>query len=89
MLISIRERGTYENFILKCKERLCGCAQLEIALQTKDILNKYIEETKENNEEEIYNELLRYSKGARCTFPGFKCGKTCIWGPKDAFNRKV
>ena len=66
MLVSIRERGTYENFILKCKERLCGCAQLEIALQTKETLNKYLAKTKENGEEEIYEYLLKHSKGARC-----------------------
>ena len=57
MLIQINERGTAENFILKCKERVCGCAQLEIMKQTYEILNKYIENTKETNEE-IYNYLL-------------------------------
>ena len=88
MLISIRERGSYENFVLKCKERLCGCAQLEIALQTKETLNKYLAETKES-EEEVYEYLSKYSKGARCTFPNFKCKNVCIWGAKDAFNRKI
>jgi hypothetical protein len=42
MLIDINERGTYENFILKAKERLCGNAQLEIALQTGKTLIEYI-----------------------------------------------
>ena len=27
-LLEINERGTYEDFILKCKERLCSFAQL-------------------------------------------------------------
>ena len=45
LLININERGTVENFILKTKERLCGCAQLEIMLQTKEILDKYLEAT--------------------------------------------
>ena len=89
MLISIRERGTYENFMLKCTERLCGCAQYEIAVQTKETLNKYLAATKESGEEEIHAELSKYSKGARCTFPKFKCSNVCIWGAKDAFNRKV
>ena len=87
-LIKINERGTVENFILKCQERLCGCAQLEIALQTKGILDKYIENTKETNKE-VYEYLLKYSKGARCTFPGFKCTSPCIWGAKYALNRKI
>ncbi|HHV96113.1 MAG TPA: hypothetical protein GXX37_06515 [Clostridiaceae bacterium] len=43
MLIEINERGTYENFILKAKERLCGSAQLEIALQTAKTLIEYIQ----------------------------------------------
>ena len=89
MLVSIRERGTYEDFVLKCKERACGCAQLEIALRTKKTLAKYLEATKENKEDEIYEYLSKYSKGARCTFPKFICKKMCIWGAKDAFNRKI
>ena len=89
MLISVRERGTYENFILKCKERLCGDVLLETALTTKETLNKYLAGVKENDEEEIYAELLKHSKGARCTFPNFKCEKACIWGAKDAFTRKI
>ncbi|HOJ09822.1 MAG TPA: FAD-dependent thymidylate synthase [Clostridiales bacterium] len=51
MLIKINERGTYENFILKAKERLCGSAQLEIAEQTKDILLAYILNTRGTNDE--------------------------------------
>ena len=88
MLVDINERGTVENFVLKCQERLCGCAQLEIALQTKEIMDKYIKNTKDNYSE-IYEYLLPYSKGARCTFPGWKCDKPCIWGAKYALDRKI
>lgn len=88
MLVSIRERGTYEKFILKCYERICGCAQLEIALQTKKTLDKYLEQTKETNHE-VYEELKKCSNGARCTFPYFKCNKRCVWGAKEALTRKV
>lgn len=88
MLVDIVERGTYEDFILKCKERLCGCAQLEIALQTKNTLNKYIEATC-SEDKEIYEELLKYSKGARCTFPGYSCTTRCVWGPIEALTRKI
>ena len=89
MLISIRERGTYEKFVLKCKERLCGAAQLEIALQTKKTMDQYLKTVKENGEEDIYKYLLNYSKGARCTFPHFKCSKPCIWGGREALTRKI
>lgn len=32
---------------MKCQERLCGAAQLEIAIQTKENLNRYINAVKE------------------------------------------
>lgn len=76
MLVKVNERGTVENFILKCTERLCGAAQLEIMEQTVITMNKYLESVKDNPV--IENELLPYSKGARCTFPGWKCKSPCI-----------
>lgn len=89
MLLNINERGTVENFVLKCQERLCGAAQLEIALQTKENLNKYLNAVKESGNDEVYNYLLPYTKGARCTFPKWKCNSMCLWGPKRALDRKI
>jgi hypothetical protein len=88
MLVKINERGTVENFVLKCKERVCGCAQLEIMDQTYEILNKYIDETKNSNED-VYEYLLPYKKGARCTYPGFKCTAPCMWGAINSLKRKI
>ena len=88
MLVKINERGTVEDFILKCKERLCGCAQLEIMLQTKEILDKYIENTKNTNKY-VYEYLLPYERGVRCTFKGWKCASPCIWGAKNSLTRKI
>ncbi len=88
MLIQINERGTAENFILKCQERVCGCAQLEIMDQTFNTMKKYLAAVKDSNEE-IYNLLLPYSKGARCTYPGFKCSAPCMWGAKNSLTRKI
>ncbi len=87
-LIKITEKGTVEDFVLKCTERLCGYAQLEIMKQTKKTLNKYIETTKNTNLE-VYNYLEPYSHGARCTFPNWKCNSPCIWGGSEAFKRLV
>ena len=87
MLVNVNERGTIENFVLKCTERLCGAAQLEIMEQTNKIMKKYIENVKDNDE--LYNYLLPYSKGARCTFKGWKCNSPCIFGAKNAMNRLV
>ncbi len=88
MLIKINERGTVENFVLKCTERLCGAAQLEIMEQTNETMQKYLAQTKENNKE-VYNYLLPYSKGARCTFPGWKCTSPCVFGAKGALKRSI
>lgn len=88
LMLDINERGTVENFVMKCQERLCGAAQLEIALQTKEILDKYLNSTKDTRKE-IYEHLLPYSKGARCTFPGFKCTLPCMWGAKKGINREI
>mgnify|MGYP004511514399 FL=1 len=88
MLVKVNERGTVENFILKCQERICGAAQLEIMNQTKDTLDKYIEKTRNTNKE-VYEYLLPYSKGARCTFPGFKCTAPCVFGGINALNRSI
>ena len=38
---------------------------------------------------ELYNYLLPYSKGARCTFPGWKCNSPCIFGAKNAMKRII
>ena len=88
MMVNVNERGTAENFVLKCTERLCGAAQLEIMEQTKEIMNKYLKATKDTNKE-VYEYLINYSKGARCTFPGFKCTSPCIFGGKNAFDRVI
>ena len=87
MLIQVNERGTIENFVLKCMERLCGSAQLEIMQQTQKTMLKYLDSTKDIPE--LYNYLLPYSKGARCTFPGWKCTSKCIFGGKDAMTRDI
>lgn len=87
MLIKVNERGTVENFVLKCTERLCGAAQLEIMEQTKVTMNKYLDAVKDDPV--IENYLLPYSKGARCTFPGWKCNSPCIFGGKGAMTRKI
>lgn len=87
-MVYVNERGTVENFVLKCKERLCGCAQLEIAMQTKETLNEYLENTKETDGR-VYQYLMQYATGARCTFYDYSCAKPCIWGAKNALDRLV
>lgn len=72
-LVKINERGNVENFILKMKERLCSCAQLEIVDQTRLTLGKYIFQTPDEGIKEM---LEPYTKGARC-LADFKCPSPC------------
>lgn len=89
MMVLVNERGTVEDFIGKCKERLCGCAQLETAMQTKETLKEYLKNTKEDANKRVYEYLMQYETGARCTFYDYTCTKPCIWGAKNALDRLV
>lgn len=87
-LVLINECGKYEDFILKCKERLCSAAQLEIAMQTKDILTKYGEALEKNNHY-LKDDIKKYSKGARCTFKDFVCTSDCCFKEGKLLVREV
>lgn len=87
MLIKINERGTVENFVQKCYERLCGHPQLEITLQTKETLEHYISNTSKTNPV-IADILVPLNQGARCKF-GWKCNSPCFCGPNQAFSRLI
>lgn len=76
-LIKINESGSYDNFILKCKERLCSAAQLEIMQKTDRILNNY-QHGLEITNHPLADDIKKYIKGMRCTFPDFECSNpTC------------
>lgn len=84
-LVQICERGTPEALILKLRERLCTCAQLEICDQTKDTLQKYINNT---NDEEVKKMLEPYNKGARCV-GGYKCASPCKFADGITLEREI
>lgn len=91
MLVQINERGTCENFVLKCTERLCGFPQYEIMMRTNKTMHKYVKAV-ENTNPDVYDYLEPYSHGPRCTFPGWTCPspkKPCIFGPSKALDRCV
>lgn len=86
MLISIRERGNYEKFILKTKERLCSNAQLEISMQTYSTLQKFLDFT--SSSDQTVNDIMRGCDfGARCA-AGYKCTNPCKWG-KNQLERLI
>ena len=87
-LIRITETGKYEDFILKCKERLCSGAQLEIAQQTKELLTKYQGALEEKNHP-LASDIEKYTHGARCTFPDFDCTADCKLAEGKKLLRRI
>ena len=87
-LVRISEVGKYEDFILKCKERLCSAAQLEIMMQTKETLSKYKTALEESGNP-LASDIEKYSHGARCTFPDFNCASDCKFKEGKLLIRKI
>lgn len=87
-LVKISEVGKYEDFILKCKERLCSAAQLEIMLQTRETLLKY-KKALEESKSPLAKDIEKYSHGARCTFPDFNCSSDCKFSEGKTLVRKI
>lgn len=88
LLVRVNETSSYDKFILKCKERLCSSAQLEIANKTKDILNMY-KEVLEEKDHYLKDDIVKYSHGARCTFPDYKCTNDCKFSKGKRLIRKI
>ena len=87
-LVKISEVGKYQDFILKCKERLCSAAQLEIMKQTQETLLKYKKALEESGSP-LASDIEKYSHGARCTFPDFKCTQDCKFVLGKRLERKI
>lgn len=92
MLVNVTESGRFSNFVLKCKERLCTRAQLEIFLQTRDTMKNFI--VYKNNLSYPSYELLDsvtddWCVVPRCMFDDFKCTEPCKLGPNHCFNRDI
>ena len=87
-LVRINEVGKYSDFILKCKERLCSAAQLEIMNQTKQTLEKYKAALIASNNP-LASDIEMYSHGARCTFPDYDCSSSCGFSEGIQLKRKI
>ncbi len=87
-LVNIIEMGKYEDFILKCKERLCSAAQLEIMIQTRQTLLNYKKSLEESNNV-LSEDIEKYSHGARCTFRDFECTSDCKFVEGKLLTRKI
>ncbi len=84
-LVNINERGDYENLILKAKERLCTAAQLEVAQNTKQTIERYIQNT---DNDYVKKDLEKINVGSRC-MSGFKCEIPCAFKEGIDLNRNI
>jgi len=87
-MVLVNETGKYDDFILKLKERLCSAAQLEINNQTKETLTKY-RDALVASDNPLKDDIEKYTHGARCTFPDFKCTEDCHFAEGKRLIRKI
>ena len=87
-MVDVVEWGDFDGFILKCKERLCSCAQLDVMKTTRNTLMNYKNALEEMNHP-LALEIQKYSKGARCTFPDYTCSNDCKFKDGKILTRKI
>lgn len=92
MLVSVTEQGLFEDFVVKCKERMCGRAQLEIMDVTGQLVKRFVAE-KENlsrrNRERLAQITREEMPCARCAYPDYQCREGCTWGSREALTRLI
>lgn len=98
-LITIRETGRIDKFVLKAKERLCSRVQLEVLDSTKiatEMLGDQIfygnsdRDTSYNKDVflPIYNPI-KCSAVTKCQSLSCGCKEPCSFGASNCFNRKI
>jgi hypothetical protein len=93
-LVRVTEQGIFEDFVLKCKERMCGRAQLEILKDTESLIYQFVKYKANLSMEnkEILKDIFNYNTvcaNARCKYSGFNCAEPCRWGAKHATTRYI
>lgn len=92
MLVSVTEQGLFEDFVMKCKERMCGRAQLEIMRITEQLVEQF-DRDRQNlsaaNRRRLDAILQDGKPCARCGYADFTCVEGCTWGKAEALSRKI
>jgi hypothetical protein len=91
--VRVLEQGSIYNFILKCKERLCGRAQLEIAQDTAYKLDYMRKFYNGNNHavQSMLDDTYNFSENrvkAKCELTG-TCKEACEFHAKHAVDRLI
>jgi thymidylate synthase ThyX len=94
-LVNVTEQGIFEDFALKCKERLCGRAQLEITRTIAKNLDRFSADNLCDDNLALLSNMLTVDECGniqvlyRCQFKDFKCTDGCRWGAKGFLDRYV
>ncbi|MBR4418960.1 MAG: FAD-dependent thymidylate synthase [Clostridia bacterium] len=88
MLVDVSEMGNLDDFILKAIERKCSSVLLETTRVVNDVLNKYQKALAASNHDGA-EKLAIMQKGAKCTFPNFKCPTPCGFALGVTEKRKI
>lgn len=92
MLVSVTEQGLFEDFALKCKERMCGLAQLEIMQLSRQILERFAanqDKLSGANRKRLGQMMKNGMPCARCGYADFTCREGCVWGGNEALVRLI
>lgn len=95
--VDVAEQGIVEDFYLKCLERLCSRAQLEIQNNTIDSLYKFSENHMNLSDDNVLliSRFLKFNDDdktyevvPRCCNERYTCKEPCSYG-KDGLNRNI
>ena len=88
MLVDVSEMGNLEDFILKAIERKCSSVLLETTRVVNEVLTKYQQALAAIGHDGA-KKLASMQKGAKCTFPNFKCSNPCGFALGVNEKRKI
>lgn len=92
MLVSVTEQGLFEDFVLKCKERMCGRAQLEIMQVSGQLIGRFVQNQDKlsgANKRRLWQITEEDKPCARCGYADFTCQEGCTWGKEGALTRLI
>lgn len=89
--VSFVEQGSFDKFILMCKERLCSRALLETQNVCRDILQSFRPEDLSPFNRKLLQEHTDKNGQPcpRCQFKDFHCVENCSFGGNRAFTRLI
>lgn len=91
MMVNVIESGLTKNFFLKCTERMCGRAQLEVTKNTLETLVKIdmnSDSLSVRNRDKLES-MLGNGYVPKCGFKNYSCSEGCIWGVNQGLTRKI